>query len=499
MGHVKQTDTGRLFIARALAPIFLGDMFEWYEWTIYGFFEPVISRVLVQNNSAAAWAIQWVTFLARPVGGLMLGWIGDKYGRKRALLASLLGVVVFVFLQGCLPTFCDVVPGSEVGQSAHTLTRYCGQRAGRFGVVMLVLLRILQGLFVGGEIGSAMTVLFEAVDTRYIGFSGCMLFVCNTIGFLLASAIASLIFATVTDLELVTWGWRIPFLIVIFPGLYLVWKRVQLNSVSLTCVDEQHSLLPDEVARAASDVHLADFQNHTSAPPETTAHKRPSNTKGQSLWESVINCFLGILMVMAFAVAVMAFAVAVYVNTGGFLAAHMQEKKAVGTSQGPAIMSIMDLLTILLIFPLAWIVDTWGAHKVMCLAGLFALVSSFPMWILIEIAPSATRWGSWQVWLSALLGMLQNVLYGGCTYTVVPELFALAVRNTGCAITYNIAFMIGGLGPVMVSAATHITSERAAGTIGTVFAAISLGASLLTRCLNSRGYTRAVHRRAQPW
>lgn len=81
-------------LLRTLWPLILGNSFEFYEFSIYAFFLPYLSKVLVRGNQVASWALQWMVFVARPVGGVLLGWVADRWSRRSALIASLTGCVV---------------------------------------------------------------------------------------------------------------------------------------------------------------------------------------------------------------------------------------------------------------------------------------------------------------------------------------------------------------------------------------------------------------------
>lgn len=142
-------------------------------------------------------------FLMRPVGGLLLGYLGDVYGRRRALYVSIFLMAWPTFLMGCLPSF---------------------ERAGYFAPVMLVIIRALQGMSVGGQLMSSLVFTLENVPREQWGLYGSFVWATGNFGVLLGGLVGYAIRANMDDEALVSYGWRIPFLsgvVVSFAGFYL--------------------------------------------------------------------------------------------------------------------------------------------------------------------------------------------------------------------------------------------------------------------------------------
>ena len=169
-------------------------------------------------SSIAAFATYAVGFFARPVGAAIFGHYGDRIGRKAMLATTIIIMGVGTFLIGLLPTY------GQIGVAAPLL---------------LVLLRLLQGIGLGGEWGGAVLMVVENAPTNHRGLLGSMVQIGNPIGVLAAVAIFSLV-SKLPDQELMSWGWRIPFLISIFLvgiGLYIrlslvetpVFRQLKLN------------------------------------------------------------------------------------------------------------------------------------------------------------------------------------------------------------------------------------------------------------------------------
>jgi len=142
-------------------------------------------------------------FLMRPVGGLLLGYLGDVYGRRRALYVSIFLMAWPTFLMGCLPSY---------------------ETAGYFAPVMLIIIRALQGMSVGGQLMSSLVFTLENVPRERWGLYGSFVWATGNFGVLLGGLVGYAIRANLDEEQLVSYGWRIPFLsgvVVCFAGFYL--------------------------------------------------------------------------------------------------------------------------------------------------------------------------------------------------------------------------------------------------------------------------------------
>lgn len=188
-----------------------GTTLEFYDHFIYGtaaalvfptvFFSSQIDPKLALLLSLATYG---VGFAARPLGALIFGHYGDRIGRKNILVTVLFCMGLATFLIGCLPSYAA---------------------AGVFGACSLFVLRLLQGIALGGEWGGAALMVNEfAKNSRHKGLLGSMVQVASPVGFLLASGVFALITALISEQAFLDWGWRIPFLlsaILVIVGLYI--------------------------------------------------------------------------------------------------------------------------------------------------------------------------------------------------------------------------------------------------------------------------------------
>ena len=134
--------------------LILGNILEWYESAIYGYFAQDIADNFFDGNTTAVWLGYVTSFVARPFGGILLGLLADVKGRRVATISSMVGMVIATVGQGCLPS-----------------KECCGKHWGTPGFVLLVLLRLVQGLSTGGEIASVSVFLAESTPPRAIGMS----------------------------------------------------------------------------------------------------------------------------------------------------------------------------------------------------------------------------------------------------------------------------------------------------------------------------------------
>jgi MFS transporter, MHS family, proline/betaine transporter len=183
-----------------------------YDFSIYGYFATKIGRHFFPAQDAvssllAAFGVFAAGFFMRPLGSLIFGHIGDKKGRKLALTASVALMVVPTFLIGILPTY---------------------QQIGVIASIMLVVLRLLQGLSVGGEYTTSSIFLVERSTADRRGFLGSFAPVGSCCGLLLGSAVGAAVTTVLGTTSVNSWGWRVPFLIGITVGIAGLYIRRHL-------------------------------------------------------------------------------------------------------------------------------------------------------------------------------------------------------------------------------------------------------------------------------
>jgi MFS family permease len=206
---------------RAVIASTVGTSIEWYDFFLYGTAAALVfPKLFFPGDEAfvgvlASFATQFVGFAARPIGAAIFGHFGDRIGRKGTLISTLLLMGIGTFLIGCLPTF-------------HTL--------GAGAAVLLVILRIVQGIGVGGEWGGSVLLSMEWGKRRQRGFMASWPQLGVPIGLLLSTGAVKLM-SSISGTGFDSWGWRIPFLIsIVLIGIGLYVRLRVLESPEFSAV-----------------------------------------------------------------------------------------------------------------------------------------------------------------------------------------------------------------------------------------------------------------------
>ncbi|MFD8949546.1 MFS transporter [Streptomyces xanthophaeus] len=370
-----------------------GTAIEFYDFFVYGtaaalvlgpLFFPSFSPLA---GTLAAFGTFGVGFLARPLGSALFGHIGDRYGRRPVLLGSLLLTGLATVAVGCVPTF------ASIGVAAPLL---------------LLLLRFLQGLGLGGEWGGAVLLTAEHAPERRRGLWSSFPQIGPSVGFLLANGIVLALSATLTEAQFTSWGWRVPFWAAGLLALAGLWLR---RSVEET---PQFRALAESGRRA--EAPLAE----------------------------VVRGHWRLLLLTGGALAV-GYAVFYAVTTWSL--AYATEQLGVGRTV--VLACIMGAVALKgLVTPLVAVAGDRYGRRPLCLAGCTACALwMFPMVALLDTAdPLLMTLG----FVVALLGMVTMFAVVGA---YLPELYAPRIRCTGAAVGYNLGGVLGGaLTPLVATA-----------------------------------------------
>lgn len=180
-----------------------GNVLEWYDFAVFGYFSKEISLLFFppqEGNIAVieTFMVFGAAFLMRPIGGMILGYIGDNYGRKKALELSIFLMAFPTFSLGILPTYNSV---------------------GALAIVLLAIVRLLQGLSVGGQLMSSLVFTVESKPKEKWGLYGSYVMASANIGTLSGNVVSYLLHTYLTEDEILDWGWRVPFLLGILASL----------------------------------------------------------------------------------------------------------------------------------------------------------------------------------------------------------------------------------------------------------------------------------------
>lgn len=192
----------------------VGSIVEYYDFGVYGYLATVLSVVFFANSTdpttalLATFATFAAAFVLRPLGGLIFGHLGDRFGRSRILAATILSMCAATVAIGVLPTYAAIGVGAAI---------------------LLVAARCVQGIASGGEVGGAAAYVAEKSPPRRRGF------LCSTIqvgalaGALFGSIAVAILTSVLTQEQVAAWGWRVPFLLSLPLGLVGLWIRYRLD------------------------------------------------------------------------------------------------------------------------------------------------------------------------------------------------------------------------------------------------------------------------------
>lgn len=188
----------------------VGNVLEWYDFALYGYLATVFADQFFPSTDKfasliSAYAVFAIGFLARPLGGVIYGHIGDRFGRRRLLTLSVVMMGLPTFLLGLLPTYASV---------------------GLLAPVLLVALRFVQGISAGGEFSGSIIFLVEHAPANRRGLYGSLSNFGAMLGGLAGAGVASLVAAVLPEAAVEAWGWRLPFLSGIVIAAAGLWLRL---------------------------------------------------------------------------------------------------------------------------------------------------------------------------------------------------------------------------------------------------------------------------------
>jgi MHS family proline/betaine transporter-like MFS transporter len=224
----------------------IGNMLEWYDFAVFGFFAAAIGGAFFPTDDRLAgllntFAVFAVGYLARPLGGVLFGYLGDRIGRRRALRISIVAMAVPTSLMAVLPTHAEI---------------------GVWAAVLLSLLRLAQGFSVGGEFIGSICYLVEIAPKGRRGFYGSFAVFSTVGGMLLGSAVAAALNASLGAEAIADWGWRLPFLGGVVLGLVGWYLRRRLHETpEFEAIEAAGRTVPHPELRALRQMPLEIFQS----------------------------------------------------------------------------------------------------------------------------------------------------------------------------------------------------------------------------------------------
>jgi len=385
---------------RAAVASLVGTAVEWYDYFIFGTASALVFGQLFFPNpddpvigTLSAFAVFGVGFFARPLGGIVFGHFGDKFGRKAALITTLMMMGVSTFLIGLLPT-------AEV--------------LGIWAAVLLVILRLVQGFGVGGEWGGASLVAVEYAPEGKRGAYGSFPQIGNAIGLVLSTSIFAIV-AALPDDQLLTWGWRVPFLlsaVLIAVGLFIRFKLTETPTFQAA---------QDELERKAA----GEVKERMPIAELFRRFKKP----------------LLLAMGMRFGEAVFGY---IILTIGLTFATNYTEVPRTDVLLASTIAAALAIYTYYFFGKLS---DRIGRRAVFILGSVVGAVAAFPFFWILDAD---------NIVLTYVIYAVAYAVGVGAVYGVEPaffsELFGTKVRYTGISLAAQIPSILIGLWPLASTA-----------------------------------------------
>lgn len=358
----------------------VGTLIEYYDFSLYGYLAVVIAPIYFPSDQPvtsllSALAVFGTAYLIRPLGGIVFGHIGDRFGRKKALMATLVCMGIGSTAMGLLPTPAQI---------------------GVWATILLVVIRLLQGFSAGGEVGGSATFISESAPSHLKATYGAFTPMGSTGGFALAAAVAGAVSALTTDVQMDSWGWRVPFLLALPLTLFCLWVR--------TRVEETHD---GEKAKSTE----------SSAPLSSVFLRQPRALAQATALSAAVNgtAYIGLTYMAIHLTKQLG-----YESTSVFWVATM----AIGVAA--------------LAMPIAGrLGDRIGIVRLMTIGFVGFVVLTYPMMGLMHLGLVVAT-------LAFIVIMLNSAAAQVGAYTILPQFFDKPSRYTGVAMGWNLGVIIAG-------------------------------------------------------
>jgi len=380
-------------LSRTIAGTTIGNFTEWYDFGVYSYIIPIISAVFFPTLSLAdiaSFAALAISFLVRPLGGVFWGFLGDRLGRKGVLATTVLLMAAGTFGLGVLPGYLAI---------------------GAAAPILLFVARTVQGFSTGGEYVGAMTFMAEHAPDHRRGHICSFLPVGTLAGYIFGAVLVIVLQEVLSHEQMVSWGWRIPFLIAAPLGIAGVYLRLRLEETPA-------------------------FENQ----PED---KRMSERGGvQQALETISTEWRPLLVCGGL---VLSFNVTNYMLTG-YLPTYLSEKLRIATDPALIIVVIVMAIIAIIVTFLGRLSDRVGRKPIMWTGSAMLIILSVPMFLLI-------REGSYIATFLGTLPMgLMLVSFMSTEPSTLPSLFHTNVRYGATSIGYNLSVsLFGGTTPLIAA------------------------------------------------
>ncbi|MEU6808029.1 glycine betaine/L-proline transporter ProP [Streptomyces sp. NPDC046831] len=406
------TVTDEAAVKRAVKAASLGNAMEWFDFGIYSYLAVTIGQVFFPSGDdtvqlLSSFATFAVSFLVRPLGGLVFGPMGDKIGRKKVLALTMIMMAIGTFAIGLIPSYATI---------------------GFWAPALLILFRLVQGFSTGGEYGGASTFIAEYAPDRRRGFYGSFLELGTLAGYVGAAGLVTLLTAALGDDGMESWGWRVPFLVAGPIGLVGLYLRLRLDETPAFRKLEEGST--HRASEAASGV-------------ETTA-KGDVARIFRDYWPTLVLCVC----------LVGAYNITDYMLLS-YMPTYLSDEMGYSETHGLLILIVTMVVLMLLVNTVGRLSDRVGRKPLLMGGMLGFLVLSLPSFLLVQQGSLAA------VAAGMLMLGLSLVCLLGTMSAALPALFPTPVRYGSLSIGYNVsASLFGGTTPLVITALISVTGSK---------------------------------------
>ncbi|QND51716.1 MFS transporter [Phyllobacterium sp. 628] len=403
----------------AIAAATIGNGLEWFDFTVYGFFTPIIARLFFPATDDLTSILltvgtYGVGFFMRPVGAVVLGVYADKHGRKAALTFTILMMAVGTALLGLAPTYAQ---------------------AGIVGPLVIVLARLIQGFSAGGEIGGATAFLIEYAPPEKRGFYASWQQTSQALAVVLGGICGTIVTHALDPAAIDSWGWRVPFLLGLLIGPVGFYIRARVDETPVF-----------------TDSHTQKSQS----PLRDALREHPRG----------IASGFGVTILWTVCTYVLLFYMTTYAV------------KQLNIPLGDAfVATTIGGLVLMLGCPIAGAIsDRVGRKRLLLTAAIAIGVLIYPLFAWVNASPTLATLAIVQ----AILGLLLAAFTGPAP-ALLAEQFPAGLRSTGLSLAYNFAVTIfGGFAAVIVTLLIEATGTKLAPSFYVMAAALVSALTLLT-------------------
>ncbi|MFG2118263.1 glycine betaine/L-proline transporter ProP [Streptomyces sp. NPDC048710] len=399
--HADVTVTDPALVRRAVKAAALGNAMEWFDFGVYSYIAVTLGKVFFPSGNPTAQLLSTfgafaAAFLVRPLGGMVFGPLGDRVGRQKVLALTMIMMAAGTFAIGLIPSYATIGVGAPL---------------------LLLAARLVQGFSTGGEYAGASTFIAEYAPDKKRGFFGSWLEFGTLAGYIGGAGLVTLMTALLSSDDLLSWGWRVPFLIAGPMGIIGLYLRMRL----------------EETPAFAAEVEKA----------EAARPKVPLREMVAGQWKALLIC-MGLVLV---------FNVTDYMLLSYMPSYLTSELKYDETHGLLVVLGVMALMMIVQPFAGA-LTDRVGRRPVIAAGCAGFLLLSVPALLLI-------REGSL---LAVALGMgalgLLLVCFTAAMPAALPALFPTRVRYGSLSIGFNVSVsLFGGTTPLVVTALIGATGN----------------------------------------